>query len=112
MVAALIAYFPPGSFTWRNFILDPASGWTKLVFLGKVYLVPAVLSFIAIVAFRVQMGIAMTGVASGSVFPLALVASGAMMAVPPDRHDVQVDCRSQKKLNLLRGVACHVSRRL
>ena len=25
--------------------------------------------------------------------------------------DVQVDCRSQKKLNLLRGVACHVRRR-
>ncbi len=80
MVAALIAYFPPGPFSWRAFINDSSSSWMKIVFLGKVYLIPAVLSFVAIVAFRIQMGIAMTGVASGSVFPLALVDSGAIMA--------------------------------
>lgn len=80
LVALLIAFYPPGPFSWRAFILDASSPWAKLLFLTKVYLVPAVLSFVAVVCFRIQMGIAMTGVASGSVFPLALLASGAMMA--------------------------------
>lgn len=80
MVAAMIAYFPPGPFSWRTFINDQSSVWMKLVFLGKVYMVPAVLSFVAVVGFRLQMGISMTGAASGAVFPVALLASGAMMA--------------------------------
>ena len=80
MVAALVAYFPPGPFSWRTFINDQSSLWLKLVFLVKVYVVPAGLAFVAVVGFRVQMGIAMTGAASGAVFPVALLASGAMMA--------------------------------
>jgi len=80
MVAALIAYFPPGPFSWRTFLLDPSSNGMKLMFLAKVYLVPAVLSLVAVVGFRVQMGLAMTGAAPSAVFPLALLASGAMMA--------------------------------
>jgi hypothetical protein len=80
MVAALIVYFPPGPFSWRAFLTDQAPLMTKLLFLGKAYLVPAALSFAAVVAFRLQMGLAVTGVASSAVFPLALLASGAMMA--------------------------------
>ena len=39
-------------------------------------------------------------------------ASGAVVALPPPVHDVHNRCSSQKKLNLLRGEACHVSRPL
>jgi hypothetical protein len=80
MVAAMIAYFPPGPFSWRTFINDQSSVWMKLVFLGKVYLMPAALSFAAVVGFRLQMGISMTGASSGAVFPVALLASVAMMS--------------------------------
>jgi len=80
LVAAMIAYFPPGPFSWRAFVTDPSSTWMKLLFLGKVYLVPAALSLAAVVGFRIQMGLAMTGAAPGTTFPLALLASAAMMA--------------------------------
>jgi hypothetical protein len=39
-------------------------------------------------------------------------ASGAVVALPPLSQDVQTRCSSQKMLNLLRGVACSVSRTL
>ncbi|HEY4362814.1 MAG TPA: hypothetical protein VGN17_17730 [Bryobacteraceae bacterium] len=80
LVGALIAYFPPGPFSWRTFLLDPSSNEAKLMFLAKVYLAPALLSMVAVVGFRVQMGLSMTGAAPSAVFPLALLASGAMMA--------------------------------
>ena len=80
MVAALIAYFPPGPFSWRTFIDDKSALLPKLVFLAKAYLVPALLSFVAVVGFRLQMGMSMTGAGAGAVFPIALIASGAMMA--------------------------------
>src|SRR5512139_2925911 len=37
-------------------------------------------------------------------------ASGEVVALPPDKQDVQVLCRSQKTPILLRGVSCHVRR--
>jgi hypothetical protein len=80
LVATLIAYFPPGPFSWRTFILDQSPTLQKVLFLGKVYLVPAVLAFLAVIGFRVQMAIAVSGASPNAVFPLALLASIAMMA--------------------------------
>jgi hypothetical protein len=55
MVAALIAYFPPGPFSWRAFINDKSALFPKLVFLAKSYLVPVSLSVVAVVGFPLQM---------------------------------------------------------
>ena len=79
MVAALIAFFPPGPFSWRTFLYDPSTLAVKSFYLFKVYVVPALLSFFAVVCFRLQMGISMRGASWSSIFPFALVASGAMM---------------------------------
>lgn len=80
VVALLVVFFPPGTFTWHRFFADQASRSAKLVFLLKVYLVPAILSFSAIVLFQLQMRMSMQGAAAHVIFPLAVFGSCAMLS--------------------------------
>ena len=80
VVAMLVVFFPPGTFTWHRFFADQASAGTKTIFLLKVYLVPAVLSFSAIVLFQLQMRMSMQGAAAHVIFPLAVFGSCAMLS--------------------------------
>jgi hypothetical protein len=73
-VGALIAYFPPGSFTWHRFFADESSAKLKLVYLFKIYAVPFCLSFAAVVLFQLQMRTSV-----GGAPPLSVLGSISML---------------------------------
>lgn len=79
-LAALASYFPPGKFTWHRFLQDsmPLSG--KVVYLLKVYALPALLSFTAVVLFQLQVRGSMVGAPAYAVFPLSVIGATAMLA--------------------------------
>ena len=79
-LAGLIALFPPFQVTWRHFFQDSAPLSKKLGFLMRVYALPCAMSFIAILMFQLQGRVSMMGFAQSSVFLIALLGSGCMMA--------------------------------
>jgi len=76
----LAAYFPPGKFTWHRFAEDelPLSG--KILYLLKVYALPAALSFAAVVLFQLQMRFSVAGAPTYAVFPISILGATAMLA--------------------------------
>lgn len=80
LFAVLIAEFPPFQITWQRFFLDPAPLARKVGFLLKVYGLPFVMSFVAIVFLQLQGRLAVLGATASSVFPLALFGAAGMMA--------------------------------
>jgi hypothetical protein len=78
-VCAIVALFPPGSFSWTGFFADPAPASQKLVYMLRAYGLPAALSFISVACFQILMRVSISGAPATAVFPLALFASGSMM---------------------------------
>lgn len=64
-IAALISYMvvnaPPGGVSWTAFYQEEASVWTKAVFLLKIYLMPAMIGFVAIACVQMQQRFGMEG---------------------------------------------------
>ena len=79
-LGVLIAIFPPFQVTWHRFLTDPAPLSKKVIFLMKVYALPCCLAFSAIILMQLQAKLSMWGAKAASVFPIALFASGCMMA--------------------------------
>jgi len=79
VLAALIACFPPGNFSWHRFFIDSAPLSRKLGFLLKVYALPAGLSFMAVLLFQVQMRLSLGGAPTAVIFPLAVLGATSML---------------------------------
>jgi hypothetical protein len=79
VLGALVAYFPPGRFSWHRFFGDAAPMGQKLLFLFKVYAAPACLSFCAVVLFQLQMRMSMKGAPVNVIFPLSVLGATFML---------------------------------
>jgi hypothetical protein len=79
LLSAMVAYFPPGKFSWHRFFADQAPLGQKLSYLLKVYAVPAGLSFCAVVLFQLQMRMSMWGAPVNVVFPMAVLGATSML---------------------------------
>jgi hypothetical protein len=76
----MAAYFPPGPFSWHVFFTDRLSLGAKAVYLLKVYAVPALLSFTAIVLLQLQMRFSVAGAPAHVLFPLSIGGATAMLS--------------------------------
>jgi hypothetical protein len=72
---------PPGGVHWGAFFEDPAHWTAKALFLAHLYLVPALMSFGAIVLYQLQFRVMGVGSHSAATFGIAVLASGAMLMV-------------------------------
>jgi hypothetical protein len=77
-MGVLIAYFPPGRFSWHRFFAEVPIR-EKLPFLLKVYAAPACLSFCAVVLFQLQMRLSMGGAPVNVIFPLSVLGATSML---------------------------------
>lgn len=80
ILGLMVAVFPPFQITWGAFFQEPTPWVRKLFFLFRVYAVPAGLSFGAIFLLQIQARIGALGAQATSVFPIALISAGCMMA--------------------------------
>lgn len=79
-LALMVVEFPPFQITWHKFLFgEPERLTFKLLFLLKVYGVPFLMSFIAILLLQMQGRLSMLGAAASSVFPLSLLGAAGMM---------------------------------
>ncbi len=79
MLLLLVAFYPPGPFTWSRFLEDQAPVHQKLGHLAEFYLLPAVLSFGSIVLLQIQMRMSMLGARGGALFAVCVLGSVAMV---------------------------------
>ena len=79
-LALLAIYFPPGKFTWHRFFIDQSPLSEKLVYLLKAYVMPAGLSFAAVILFQIQMRFSVAGAPAYAVFPVSILGATAMLA--------------------------------
>jgi hypothetical protein len=79
-LAAAIYLNPPGGVRWGAFVEDPSHWTEKLIFLAKLYLWPAAMSFVAIVLYQLQFRMMGGGGHIGGTFGIAVLATGAMLA--------------------------------
>lgn len=79
ILAVLIAFFPPGKFSWPRFFADQAPLKQKVSFLLRVYAAPACLSFCAVVLFQLQMRLSLGGASASVIFPLAILGATSML---------------------------------
>ncbi len=70
---------PPGGVRWGLLIEAPGGWFEKVMFLAGTYLLPAFLSFCAIVLFQLQFRLASSGTNKRIVFSVCVLASGAML---------------------------------
>lgn len=79
-LALLSIYFPPGKVSWHRFFIDQSPLGDKAVYLLKMYLVPAGLSFAAVILFQIQMRFSVAGAPAYVVFPVSIAGATAMLA--------------------------------
>lgn len=79
VLGILVFQFPPFQVTWRHFFQDSTPLARKLAFLLKVYGLPCLMSFSAIIMMQMQGRLGAMGATASSVFPLALFGAAGMM---------------------------------
>jgi hypothetical protein len=70
---------PPGGVRWWAFVEDSSPWWQKVSYLINTYVLPGLLSCIAISAFQLQSRVAASGANKRIVFTICLLASGTML---------------------------------
>jgi hypothetical protein len=70
---------PPSNVPWMVFVDEPSPVLAKAAYLGRTYLWPAFLAFVAITLFQLQFRVAAGGATKRTVFGLCVLASGAML---------------------------------
>lgn len=71
---------PPGGLPWATIATLPVSLLEKIQFLSEIYLLPALLSFVAISLLQLQFRMAAGGGPSASIFSICLLASLCLVA--------------------------------
>jgi len=75
----MVAGHSPSGVGWGVFLDDPASVGRKVVFLAEMYLLPAAIAFLALLAFQVVQRISASGAGVGTVFGLGVAAWSMML---------------------------------
>ena len=78
-LAAAVIATPPGGLSWQYFFDEAASPAAKGSFLARVYLLPAIVSFLAITLFQLQFRLSTSGARREMVFSICLLASLATL---------------------------------
>lgn len=72
---------PPGGVRWGTFFEEPSHWTMKAMFLARAYLWPAMMAFGAIVLYQLQFRVMGGGGHTAATFGMAVLATGAMLAV-------------------------------